>query len=295
MKVIILDTKKTRIEIEMKSDQNTSLELKNKIEETLGFKITKNFIFNSKKVPFDDSTLRQIGIKDGSKLMYSGSFKEKSNKKEEETINNSKIKNEKEKEPDYSNQVNNLINLGHDKEKAEEVIKKSKGDINMAIDILLKEKSDKQIDRSTEEIDGIILPKELRKIGIFMKILTLNDPNKMNIILDNLKMNNQPLLRSIEENENEFIKYLEKQITEEEVNIYKKYYQEARELLGIKNQDLNEGKFEIVLTEKENEIFNRLKKLGNFSIEQVIEAYIANDKNEKDTKNYLLNKYNNYN
>ena len=165
----------------------------------------------------------------------------------------------------------------------------------MAIDILLKEKSDKQIDRSTEEIDGIILPKELRKIGIFMKILTLNDPNKMNIILDNLKMNNQPLLRSIEENENEFIKYLEKQITEEEVNIYKKYYQEARELLGIKNQDLNQEKLEIVLTEKENEIFNRLKKLGNFSIEQVIEAYIASDKNENDTKNYLLNKYNNYN
>ena len=292
MKVIILDTKKTRIEIEMKSDQNTSLELKNKIEETLGFKITKNFIFNSKKVPFDDSTLRQNGIKDGSKLMYSGSFKEKSNKKEEETINNSKIKNEKEKEPDYSNQVNNLINLGHDKEKAEEVIKKSKGDINMAIDILLKEKSDKQIDRSTEEIDGIILPKELRKIGIFMKILTLNDPNKMNIILDNLKMNNQPLLRSIEENENEFIKYLEKQITEEEVNIYKKYYQEARELLGIKNQDLNEGKFEIVLTEKENEIinFNRLKKLGNF-----IESYIVSDKNEKDAENYLLTTNNNYN
>ena len=294
MKVIILDRNKSnKKEIEMESDQNTSFELKNKIEEALGFKFTKDFIYNSKKIPFDDSTLSQIGIKDGSKLIYLGSFNEKSNKKEEENIIKSKSKNEEEKEPDYSNQVNNLIQLGYDKEKAEEVIKKSSGDIKMAIDILLKENSDKQIDRSTEEIDG--LPRELRKIGVFMKILTLKEPNRMNIILNNLKINNLPLLQKIKENDNEFIEFLKKPITQEEVNIYIKYYQEANELLGKKNQDLNEGKIEILLTEKENEIINRLKKLGNFSIEDVIEAYIASDKNEKDAENYLHKTNNNYN
>ena len=52
----------------------------------MGFKFSKDFIYNSIKIPFDDSTLSQIGIKDGSKLIYLGSFNEKSNKKEEENI-----------------------------------------------------------------------------------------------------------------------------------------------------------------------------------------------------------------
>ena len=108
----------------------------------------------------------------------------------------------------------------------------------------------------------------------------------MEIILENLKMNNQPLLNKIKENEENFIKYLEKPIVQEDIDEYKKNYTEAREYLHNKN----DGKIEILLNEKESEIINNLIKVGKCSIEDAIEAYIVNDKDEKKAENYLLNK-----
>ena len=42
------------------------------------------------------------------------------------------------------------------------------------------------------------------------------------------------------------------------------------------------------LTEEEKKIINKLKKLGNFNEEQVIQAFLICDKNEELTANYIF-------
>ena len=46
------------------------------------------------------------------------------------------------------------------------------------------------------------------------------------------------------------------------------------------------------LTEEDNQIINRLKNLGDFSYERVVEAYIVCNKNEDLTANYLFEQNN---
>ena len=53
---------------------------------------------------------------------------------------------------------------------------------------------------------------------------------------------------------------------------------------NIKNNDF---------TDEENEIINKLKKLGNFTDEEVIQAYLICDKNEELAANYIFEHMNN--
>ena len=136
--------------------------------------------------------------------------------------------------------------------------------------------------------EDISLPKELKKYAIYMKILTLNDPNRMDIILTNMKENNPAILNQIEENEDEFIKCLSEPITKEDLEIYKINYKNAKALLG--QIDGNKiGKVEIALSKKENDDINNLTKLG-FKLEDIIEAYLLKNNNYKETESYLQNK-----
>ena len=219
-----------------------------------------------------------------------GKKKLRDSKKEIQTkskndFNDMKLKNQSKTEindknlSEFSNQENtsiyfsyNIINTEGEGER--------EGDIN-------KKQSEKNSEKIIEESDDISLPKELKKYGIFMKILTLKDPDKMDIILDNIKRKNQSLLNIIKENKNNFIKFVEKPINEEDLEFYKKNRNEARELIKVEN---DKGKIEILLTEKENALFDVLMKIGKCSLEDAVVAYIVNDKDEKETQKYLTKK-----
>ena len=62
----------------------------------------------------------------------------------------------------------------------------------------------------------------------------------------------------------------------------------------IENINLNDNPNQIQnqLTEEDNQIINRLKNLGDFSYERVVEAYIVCNKNEDLTANYLFEQNN---
>ena len=139
----------------------------------------------------------------------------------------------------------------------------------------------------------INLPKELRNIGIFMKILTYKEPERMNAILNNLKSFNISLLERIKEKKDEFTEFLQKPITQEDLDFFKQNYQDAKNLLDISDAKNREGKIEIFLTQEETEDIQKLKSIG-FSLEDSIEAYVINDLNGEKAATYLLNKFKNY-
>lgn len=299
MKIIIKDKKK---EYELEIDPSKKLVKYIKFELQKRFRLEQNnikLLYNG-KILSDFQTLESYQIKEGSKLIYLGIIESNSSINK---ANKSNISvNSENKGKNFTSQINNLVSLGYEKVKAENAIKKVEGDINKAIEILLKEKKNekknnfntallsekKKIDNKKEELNNEInLPKELKSYGIYMKILTLKDENKMNIILKNIKEKNPSLLNQIKEYEKEFIKFLSSPITKSEVDFYMKNYRNAIDLLGKRVEN---GKIEIILSKRESEIINKLKKLGNFTIEEIIEAYIVGDKNENNAANYLLNK-----
>ena len=58
------------------------------------------------------------------------------------------------------------------------------------------------------------------------------------------------------------------------------------------NLNDNPNQIQNLLTEEDNQIINRLKNLGDFSYERVVEAYIVCNKNEDLTANYLFEQNN---
>ena len=308
MKLIIKD-KKNQYNIEVKSLFIKVSDLKLEMQKQFGLDIKKiKLIYNGKYLS-DNQTLASYKIKEDSKLIFQGVINENNNNIINKEENNSSIfENSKEIDQKYLSQLHNLIKLGFEKEKAENIIKQFNGDINKIIEYLINSKEDKKDNNNNngnnnnnnnnkiindineentkkESKKEINLPKELKNYGIYMKILTLKDENKMTIILNNIKKTNPALLNQIKKYEKEFIKFLSLPITQEELLIYKNNYKNAQALLGEKKD-----KTEIYLTEIESEIINNLIKLGNCNIEDAIEAYIINDKDENRAADYLLYK-----
>jgi hypothetical protein len=278
-----MDKNKREFTIEIASAKRYLAELKYEIQKKLNVNMDdKKLIFNGQQLDDDELTLEEYRIKDDSRITYIGVINNDNDVKKSEKI--------EEKKNSVLIQKSNSINLGYNIEQIQDDKSGSENNFNSSSssELLLKtkNKSENYLDRINEEIEDFFLPKELKKIAIFMKILTLKDPKKMEIILENLKLNNQPLLNKIKENKENFIKYLEKPIVQEDIDEYKKNYKEAREYLRNKN----DGKIEILLNEKESQIINNLIEIGKCSLEEAIEAYIVNDKDEKKAENYLLNK-----
>lgn len=282
MKIIIKDKKK-EYTLNIASDITTIKELKNQIHEQLNI-TTGKLLLNGKILSEDKKTLFEYDIKEGSTIILIGTKQNIEGKKE----NTTQTPNLEENKTDYTSEINNLIQLGYEKVKSEKAIKEAKGNIKEAIDILIKEKN-KEIFISKKSLsEESNLPKELKKYAIFMKILTLYDPNKMSIILDNIKKNNPALLERIKAKEEEFEKFLSAPITDEDLEIYKKNHIVAEALLG-KEDENKKGKIEICISKKESEDIKKLNKLG-FEMEDIIDAYLNNNNNYKETENFLKTK-----
>lgn len=294
MKIFIKDKKK-EYTLNIKSDLITVKELKDQIKNELNI-TTGKLLLNGKMLSEDKESLIYYDIKEGSTIILIGTHKNIEEKKE----NTTPTPNLEEKKKDYTSEINNLIQLGYEKEKSEKAINEAEGNISKAIDILLNE--EKKFTKNSNEIyqsknslnEESYLPKELKKYAIFMKILTLSDPNKMSQILENIKKNNPALLERIKAKEEEFEKFLSAPITDEDLEIYKKNHIAAEALLGQEDES-KKGKVEICLSKKESEDIKKLKKLG-FGIEDIIDAYLIKDTNYKETEKFLqANKMNDEN
>ena len=298
MKIKVKERKKEHI-IDMQSEENTIEDLKKEIHKKLNINIASiKLIYNSKSLS-NEKKLNFYGIKDGSNLVL---LINKENTKTTQDNGSDQISNPENNKENYDSKVDNLVKMGYEKEKAEKALIQSEGDANKAINILSEEKDKNNnnsnnnnflnnIKNKIEDVKQNVneensLPKELKKYAIFMKISTLNDPNQMNIILQNIKEKNPALLERIKDNEEEFLKFLSLPITIEDLEIYKKNIKNDRELLKEEKDESKIGKVEIILNKKESEDINKLKKLG-YKIEDIIEAYLLKNKKYKETEKYL--------
>ena len=300
MKIKVKETKKEHI-IDMQSEENTIEDLKKEIHKKLNINIASiKLIYNSKWLS-NEKKLNFYGIKDGSNLVL---LINKENTKTTQDNGSDQISNPENNKENYDSKVDNLVKMGYEKEKAVKALIQSEGDANKAINILSQEKNKinnnnnnnnflNNIKNKIEDVKQNVnedntLPKELKKYAILMKISTLNDPNQMNIILQNIKEKNPALLERIKDNEEEFLKFLSLPITIEDLEIYKKNFKNDRELLKEEKDKSKIGKVEIILNKKESEDINKLKNLG-YNIEDIIEAYLLKNKKYKETEKYLQN------
>lgn len=301
MKIKVKEKNKEHI-IDMQSEENTIEDLKKEIHKKLNINIASIKLLYNSKILSNEKKLNFYEIKDGSKLVLLIA-KETSEIKQEN--DSDQMPNPENRKENYDSKVDNLVKMGYEREKAEKALIQSEGDANKALNILSEEKNKNNNNSSSnnnflnniknkiEDVKQNVneennLPKELKKYAILMKISTLNDPNQMNIILQNIKEKNPALLERIKDNEEEFLKFLSLPITIEDLEIYKKNIKNDRELLKEEKDKSKIGKVEIILNKKESQDINNLKKLG-YKIEDIIEAYLLKNKKYKETEKYLEN------
>ena len=177
--------------------------------------------------------------------------------------------------------------MGYEKEKVEKALSASGGNIDKAIeylstgnipDISLENHQNQQNLNLGNCHNNSNLEPELKRYASLIKVLCHNNPNKIISILNNMKTKNADILNKIKQHEEEFKNLLVFPITQEDINYFRSFQHDLR----------SGGRRQILLTKEESDTIKRLETLGNFSHAEVVQAFIACDKNEELTANYLF-------
>ena len=295
MKIIVKNLKQVTYNVEIESDQKTVKDLKNEIEKIHGFDSNLMKLLHNGVVLEDSKTLENYNIKNENVVIMMNSKPKKavsppiSAKTEKKDEQKEKENPKEDNSKNLSEKVSSLVEMGYEKEKVEKALNASGGNIDKAIEYLT---SGNIPDASSENHhnqhnlnlgnngsnNSSNLDPELKKNAILIKILCHNNPNKIVSILNNMKIKNPDILNKIKQHEEEFKNLLVSPITQEDINFYRSFQRDLR----------SGGRKKIKLTKEESNTIKRLEELGNFSHAEVVQAFIACDKNEELTANYLF-------
>jgi UV excision repair protein RAD23 len=239
----------------------------------------------------------------------SSSEKKTEEKKAEIKKNDKTPENNKTEEKKYTEQVKSLIDMGFEKSQAESAIKAAKGQIDKAIDFLYNgiptgikdndlEQGGEQPSQgqaqgqqqgggdNQEEADD----DPVKTVASVAKVLCKNDPSSLTLLLQHIQQSDPDLMNLIKQREEEFKNFLEEPINENDYRVLQSYQQR----MGLGGFGVRQGsgsgqrQVRLNLTPQDREAIERLKALGDFNEAEVIQAYIACDKNEELTANYLF-------
>ena len=243
MKLILKNLKQVQYNVEMESEKNTIKDLKNEIEKLHGFDSNQIKLLHNGKVLEDAKTLEEYQIKEENVIiMMNTKPKAKPNPQSTEEAKPPSPKKEEppkkeEEKPNTENsaQVNQLVEMGYEKEKVEKALKAANGNIQLAIEFLTtgvipEPSSNNQPSQyqSQSNNSGSTLPQELKKYASFIKVVCHDQPEKILSILNGLKQRNPALISLIKEKEEEFKSYLVAPINQEDINNVRIIGQEIR-------------------------------------------------------------------
>lgn len=295
MKLILKNLKQVQYNVELESEKNTIKDLKNEIEKLHGFDSNLIKLLHNGKVLEDAKTLEEYQIKeDNVIIMMNTKPKEKPNpqpteqakppspKKEEPQ------KKEEEQKPKTNNseQVNSLVEMGYEREKVEKALNAANGDANLAVEFLNstipEPSSNNQQQNQPNNNTRSNLPLELRRYASLIKVVCHENNERIFTMLNDMQSKNPALMNKIKEREEDFKNLLVAPINQEDIENCRLLEEDFRRFSSER------GTIRINLTQEEREAINRLKDLGDFTESEIIQAYIACDKNEELTANYLF-------
>ena len=319
MKLIIKNLKQVPHNVEVANEKVTIKELKLEIEKVHGFDANHlKLLFNG--VVLDDTkTLESYGIKDEfviimmntkAKPKNTSSEQQAEQPKPQETNTETKTETKTEQNPNpqqtsqqpqpqqqnYTEQINNLVDMGFVRSEAEAAIKAARGDTNLAIEFLyngipanLPPESPQNVSVSSSSSEA------LQKVASAIKIICSQNPNALQTILMNIEQTNPQLMNNIKEHEEEFKNLLQSPVTQADLQNFQQF-QNSLQLGGMGGLNFGggqrgqrqQGGFQIPLSKEEFEAVKRLKELGNFSDIEAVQAYMACEKNEELAANFLL-------
>ena len=321
MKLIIKNLKQVPHNVEVENEKVTIKDLKLEIEKEHGFDANHlKLLFNG--VVLDDTkTLESYGIKDEYVIiMMNTKAKPKNTSNEQQTeqakpqttntTNTNETKTEQNPNPqptsqqqqpqqqNYTEQINNLVDMGFVRSEAEAAIKAARGDTNLAIEFLyngipanLPPEIPQMQPTSSSSSEA------LQRVASAIKIICSQNPNALQTILMNIEQTNPQLMNNIKEHEEEFKNLLQSPVTQADLQ----NFQQLQSSLGLGglggsggfnlgggHRQRPQGGLQIPLSKEEFEAVKRLKELGNFSDIEAVQAYMACEKNEELAANFLL-------
>ena len=275
-------------------------------------KILKDYdIQNECTIVMMNSKVKPKNVKNSSEIdSTQKKVEDKRDEKKEGGIREKKIDNKKQSEIEkpkineaqFTQQLNSLVDMGFERPKAESAIKAARGQIDLAIEYLYngipEGIKDIELNQGQGGNFGNIGQENdedeedpVKKVASIAKVLCQNNAASLPRLLQSIEQNDPDLMNLIKEKQEEFKTYLEQPVSDNDHRIFQRFQQEMGlgGLGGINPGHVSRQRhINLNLTPEDREVINRLKDLGNFSEADVVQAYIACDKNEELTANYLF-------
>lgn len=351
MKLILKTLKQVPHEVEFESDSITIKELKDLTEKKHNIQADSiKLVFNG-VVLKDESTVASYNINDGNVLVMMVSKTKAVNKpvveepKEQKTttttttttnninsgignntqpiisqttvptnnLNTGGVSNtQTQPQPNYTNEINSLVEMGFPKDYSETAIKAARGNVTLAIEFLYNGipenlPLDNPVPQnnnqggsnlnSGESSQGGSQPttslEAVRRIAAIIKVMCANDPSSLQNIILTLQQTRPELIELIKQHEAEFKQILQSPVTEEDLSAFSQFNNEIGLGQGSGSGSGSGGRSRggnqnvITLSKPEFDAIQRLKEFG-FSEMDAAQAYFACDKNEEMAINFLF-------